>query len=168
MYWLKLKWCWIKSLWYKFFGQSYYAKICGHTAKLFTRVKVLEEGAYLTLKPGFDYCPDCLSKMAIRCAWCGRSIVAGEPITLYSPSDKNSVIPAWAVVYSKKPLRLVGCMRFDCADSGIDRSGFWVEPGKVYRVASPMEQCLAANDVVICNDLRDISQATPLQDSGEA
>jgi len=31
------------------------------------------------------YCLDCYAKTAIRCAWCGGTIVPDGPITLYSP-----------------------------------------------------------------------------------
>ena len=49
------------------------------------------------------------------------------------------------------------------ADSGADRSGFWVPPGEVFRVMSPLEQCLQSNDIVICSDVSDIREAIPVK-----
>jgi hypothetical protein len=39
---------------------------------------------------------------------------------------------------------LVGCLRWDCADTGADMCGRWMPPGKVERTPSPMELCLAS------------------------
>lgn len=132
---------------------------------MFSRVKVFGEVAYsqfLLKRP--DYCHECLAKMSVKCAWCGKPILVDDPITLYTPRKKDFKVPEYAVVYRKDPLQLVGCLRFSCADSGIDRSGFWIKPGRVYRVASPMEMALASDDVVICNDIGDISASIPFPD----
>ncbi|NTW30199.1 MAG: hypothetical protein HGA33_02895 [Candidatus Moranbacteria bacterium] len=96
--------------------------------------------------------------MAIRCAWCGKPIFIGDPVTLYSPNE-GFEIPEYAVRYSEDPLRLVGCLRWDCADSGIDRSGFWMPPGEVMRVMSPIEQVLATGTAAIVSDVNDMSEA---------
>ncbi|NTW88760.1 MAG: hypothetical protein HGB26_06475, partial [Desulfobulbaceae bacterium] len=104
------------------------------------------------------YCHACIKKMAIRCAWCGKPIFIGDPVTLYSPS-KGFEIPEYAVRYSEDPLRLVGCLRWDCADSGIDRSGFWMPPGEVMRVMSPIEQVLATGTAAIVSDVNDMREA---------
>jgi len=154
-----------KLIFYKAFGKSYEAGFCGHKAKLFSKVRVFGKEILLEMQKGFAYCPECLAKMAIRCAWCGRFILPGDPITLYSPPDQDWIIPEYAVVYQKEPVvQLVGCMRLLCAEGAIDRTGFWVPPGRVFRVASPMELCMLTNNVVGCNDVDNINKAIPLDD----
>lgn len=107
---------------------------CGHKTK--KKDKIHAFGETVTMKLCKDngkipYCHRCLEKMTIRCVWCGKPIFIGDPITLCSPKPSFK-IPSWAVVYSKKPLRLVGCLRYQCADTGAARAGFWDTPGKVY------------------------------------
>ena len=162
MNWLEMKLLLLKLWLYKLFGKSYVASICGHKAKLFSQVDVFGEKFFLTSKSKFKYCPECVAKMSIRCAWCGEPIKVGDPITLYTPCKKDFQIPEYAVVYKKDPLQLVGCLRWDCADSGMSRAGFWVEPGEVHRVVSPIEMALATEEVVICDDLSDINKTIPL------
>jgi len=100
-----------------------------------------------------SYCLQCIEAMTIQCAWCGEHILPGEPITLYTPRDKNYTIPEGAVTYSQDPLRLVGCLRFDCAQTGADRAGFWVPPGQVEPVMSPLEACMLSGGVVVVPDM---------------
>ena len=157
------------SLFFKrLFGKKYYAQKCGHLTALKGYIVVFGEKVLISLKPKegkVDYCLECIGKMAIRCAWCGRSIMVGEPITLYTPTNPNFKIPEYAVVYQEEPLQLVGCLRWDCADSGIERAGFWVAPGRVLRVLSPAEKLLAAVEkgeeepVVKVDNLFDINEA---------
>ncbi|MEI6627472.1 MAG: hypothetical protein WCL61_02660 [bacterium] len=102
-----------------------------------------------------NYCLDCIAKMAIRCAWCGEAISIGSPVTLYTPKEDYK-IPEYATRYQNNAKSLVGCLRWNCADSGMDRQGFWMPPGKVKRVPSPLEMALASGDqVVIVSDLSD-------------
>lgn len=133
---------------------SYYmATECGHRTRrtgkirafgqtLIVRMPINEDGSV-------DYCLDCIGKMTIPCAWCCEPIFIGEPITLYSPysrrnffsSEESSeaqkkrggngsfIIPDGAVVYSHDPLYLVGCLKWNCADTGADIAGCWL-PGK--------------------------------------
>ena len=93
-----------------------------------------------------DYCLDCIGKMAIRCAWCGDPIFIGNPITLYTPHGDFQV-PEHAIVYNKEPLQLVGCLGWNCAETGADRAGFWLqgEDGKgcVQRVPTAYEAILS-------------------------
>ena len=112
-----------------------------------------------------DYCHRCLEKMAIRCAWCGKVIFVGDPVTLYSPRDKDRKMPEYAVLHNKEHNSYVGCLRWDCAETGADRAGFWYPPGKVYRVPTPIEMCMKSmqngGDGVICvGDLTDPKEAT--------
>ncbi|MFZ2072640.1 MAG: hypothetical protein WAV10_03100 [Minisyncoccia bacterium] len=126
-------------------GKTYLAK-CGHETKEIDIVSAFGEKTEtkVPIKNGeIEYCHKCLDKMAIRCAWCGRPIFVGDPITLYSPTDKNFKIPEYAVVYNKDPLQLVGCPRMDCAESGCDYAGRWVPPSTVYRHPSVIEMTIA-------------------------
>lgn len=90
-----------------------------------------------------DYCIECIGKMSIKCAWCGHPIVIGELITLHIPK-KDSKVPDYAVHYTEDGVNaLVGCSRMSCAD-GYDLCGRWLPPGKVIRIPSPLELCLAS------------------------
>ena len=101
-----------------------------------------------------DYCLDCIGQMSIRCTWCGGAIHVGDPITLYSPVGEFTP-PEYAVVYDGgKKQAFVGCLRWDCAESGVDVCGSWSPPGKVERFPSPLEMCLQSQGMVIVPDLR--------------
>lgn len=120
-----------------------------------THMPVHEDGSV-------DYCLACIGKMAIRCAWCGKPIFIGDPITLYNPTP-NFNIPEYAVTYSTEPLQLVGCLRFDCARTGADRSGFWLPNDKgvgyVMRVPTIFERILSGEKFAMIRDMRDIKEA---------
>ena len=122
-----------------------YSANCGHKTKLHDKVFAFGESTstQLPIKDGeIDYCHRCIEKMAIRCAWCGHTIFIGDPVTLYSPRDENFDVPEHAMVYCKDPLQLVGCLRWNCADSSADRMGFWLPPGVVHRVQSAYAICM--------------------------
>jgi len=153
---------------HNFLSVKYTASVCGHKTKLMEEVDIFGEKNRVTLVPlkkkgKLEYCIKCLSEMTIRCAWCGKPIIIGDPITLYAPEKKDFQIPNGVVVYKKNPLQLVGCLRRECSEGGIDRAGFWVAPGVVYRVLSPLEMIFASGseDPIICNDLRNIKTAIP-------
>ena len=128
---------------------------CGHHSKLEKEVHVhgKTEKLKLNYKPFRrpPYCLDCIEKTAIICPWCGKPIFIGDIITLYTPKDKNFKIPAGAVVYTKDPLRLVGCQRMNCAESAADYCGIWEAPGVVKRIPSAIERILAGEKYVISN-----------------
>jgi len=152
----------LRALLSKFSFRKYKATVCGHKTKLIEKVNIYGEEMKLLVPKNHEYCQQCLAGMSIKCAWCGQSIRVGDPITLYTPSESFKV-PDYAVVYKTNPLQLVGCLRFDCA-CGVDRAGFWYPPGKVERVLSPLEMVLATDDVVICNDLTNPSEAIHIQE----
>ena len=161
--------------------KTYIANACGHQTKKTGEVRANGARYILSLplwKNGNpDYCIDCIANMSIKCAWCSHPIRVGDPITLYSPGPRmdfisseepsevqrvraqdDFVVPDHAVVYCDDPLMLVGCLRWDCADSGMDRQGFWFAPGKVHRVLSPIEMLLAGGGdsrAVVVGDLSD-------------
>lgn len=135
---------------------------CGHETKEKDAVTAFGESTItkIPIKDGkTEYCHRCLEKMAIKCAWCGGVIFIGAPITLYSPAKEDFKIPEHAVVYSKDPLKLVGCLRWKCADSGVDRVGFWLPPGTVMRVPSPLEVAMQSGGTVVVSDLGDPKEA---------
>ena len=101
-----------------------------------------------------SYCHRCLEKMAIKCAWCGGVIFIGDPITIYSPRDKDNKMPDYAVLYNKEHNSYVGCLR--CAETG---AGFWYPPGKVYRIPTPIETAMYI-EVVCIGNLSDSKEAT--------
>jgi hypothetical protein len=92
-----------------------------------------------------EVCGDCLAAMAISCAWCGEAIFIGDPVTLYSARrEKIAELPEGAVLYlpdymeggSRAYITAVGCLGWNCADTGADRAGFWLpdpnRPGHGY------------------------------------
>ncbi len=143
------------------FMKTYRANVCGHSTK--------KEGVCVSFGEKYtinmplsenenpDHCLKCIGDMAIKCAWCGEPIYIGEPITLYSPERESFKIPEYAVRYSEKPVILVGCLRWDCALTGGDRAGFWMPPGKVLRVTSPIEMALSSGKGVVVQNLSDPS-----------
>jgi hypothetical protein len=146
----------------------YKAVKCGHRTK--RSGSVLAFGRTITTKMpkndngSVDYCLDCIGKMAIRCAWCGDPIFIGDPITLYTPRGDFQV-PEHAVVHNKEPLQLVGCLGWNCADTGADRADFWLPgengKGRVQRVPTAYEAILGAKEpsMLIVGDLGDMKEA---------
>jgi len=143
------------------FRTTFTANICGHRTKMEAEVTHKGETYVISLRASDngrpDYCHECLTNMTIRCAWCGNSIRVGDPVTLYMPRE-TFVVPPHAVRYDEDTRCLVGCLRWNCGASGIDRMGFWVPPGKVERVPSPYEMLLGEENrgkTLIISDLSD-------------
>lgn len=135
---------------------------CGHKTKIKNSVTAFGQTTVTQVPVNKDgtttYCHECLEKMAIRCTWCGHPIFIGDPITLYSPRDKSKKMPDYAVLHSKEHNSYVGCLRWECAETGADRCGFWYPPGEVHRVPSPLEMCIhdveqGGDGVIIVSDL---------------
>ncbi len=145
---------WLKLTYY--LRPTYLAKKCPHRTKKMGLIKVHGRERIMSLKEndsgGFDYCIACIAKKTIRCAWCGNPIFIGDPVTLYSPK-KGVKMPDHAVRYKDTDC-YVGCLGWDCAETGGDRAGFWAWPGKVYRVPTVEEMIFASFGVkgVICID----------------
>ena len=162
----------LEKIWVFFssiFRTKYIANKCGHTTKSKGFMKYGDHTTTMTMplaengKP--DYCIQCISNMSIRCAWCGGPIAISSPITLYIPNDSFEV-PDYAVTYSGgESIALVGCLRWNCADGGFDRAGFWLtgEGGKgcVQRVPTVIETLLANPhaSMIIVQDTHDITEA---------
>jgi phage FluMu protein Com len=116
---------WLKLTYY--LRPTYLAKKCPHRTKKMGLIKVHGRERIMSLKEndsgGFDYCIACIAKKTIRCAWCGNPIFIGDPVTLYSPK-KGVKMPDHAVRYKDTDC-YVGCLGWDCAETGGDRAGFW-------------------------------------------
>ena len=142
---------------------------CGHLTKKKDTVTAFDEVRLCEIPLNEDgstlYCHHCLEEMAIQCAWCGLPIFIGDAVTLYSSIDKSEEMPDYAVRYGD--YAYVGCLRWNCVESGADRSGFLIPPGKVQRVLSPLEQCIQSGEMVIVGDVTDMSQAVLVDDNME-
>lgn len=159
-------------------------KHCGHPTRIKGRVSAFNVSG-TTRMPlrndgTTDYCLECISKMAVRCGWCGEPIFIGDPVTLYSPRSVEGFnenwkedlpftlvedpvtglrLPETAVVYQptegRKYPTIVGCGRTSCADTGADYAGIWLpgNHGKGYaqRIRTPYEQLLNAEAGTITN-----------------
>jgi hypothetical protein len=146
---------------------KFVAKKCGHTTDASGPVSAF--GVTITTEMPVedgevDWCLGCLSAMAISCAWCGHPIFIGNPVTLNVARDPKFAVIEHAVVYSEHPFRLVGCLRWDCAETGADRAGFWLPGddgiGIVHRVMSPLEQAMTTGNGVVVQDLSSLKEAT--------
>jgi hypothetical protein len=106
-----------------------------------------------------EFCGDCLTAMAIRCGWCGQTIFIGDPVTLYSRSNGElPILPDRAVIYDQVRGTLVGCLGWDCADTGADRAGLWLpdpkNPGRGHvKLHESLYSRAAREGVVIVEDL---------------
>lgn len=111
-----------------------------------------------------DYCLECIGKMSIRCAWCSEPIVIGEPITLEFPHEEFRV-PDYAVKHGEgKEQTLVGCLRWDCADTLVTMCGQWMPPGIVKRVPSPLGIALQTGSAMMVDDALNYPASVSLHD----
>jgi hypothetical protein len=146
-----------------------YTALCGHRTKLTGRVSAFGRSITTRMpKPQngeVKYCLDCIGSMAIRCAWCADPIFIGDPVTLYISRKPSFEIPEHAVIHETEPLQLVGCLGWNCADTGADRAGFWMPgedgKGKVQRVPTAYERMMGSGvpRVVITSDTHDMAEA---------
>lgn len=70
------------------------------------------------------------SGVVIQCAWCGKLIHSGDSITLYEPPPWFQ-IPWYALIYTRNPMRLVGCLRPDCCFAKLDNVGVLTSSGNL-------------------------------------
>ena len=133
---------------------------CGHKTKWRGIVGPYDDRREINLhsekngKP--DYCLKCIENTTIRCAWCNEIILPNDPITLYGAENDGGFVPKkWVQIYNNdgKSTTYVGCLRWDCAETGADRAGFWRMPGKVERHPTPIEECLNSGEMVIVENL---------------
>lgn len=143
------------------------ASKCGHATNTKGEVKAFGDTT-TTEMPVTDgvveYCLDCISAMACKCAWCGHAVFIGDAVTLYGSRGPDFVVPEHAVVYGQSPIQLVGCLRWDCADTGADRAGFRLPDdqgnGHVVRTQSLYAVSAAAgpDTAVLVNNLSNASE----------
>jgi hypothetical protein len=134
---------------------------CGHLASGVAIVWLGDDWAVTDMRgmSAPTYCGACLSAMAIRCGWCGQAIFIGDPVTLYSRRDGGlPELPERAVIYDQARNTLVGCLGWNCAETGADRAGFWLpdsqNPGQGYvKLYESLYSRAARKGVVIVEDL---------------
>lgn len=168
-----------------FLGYSWFSRRvkadCGHEAR--SRGMIIAYGQKKTFHllwhvKSVKFCLECEARMITRCAWCGRTIFLGSPITMYSPKDRNYQAPKGSRAYAfdeekqelievdplttHKNFSYVGCLGWNCAD-GMDRFGFWVEPGRPERFMSPLEAIIQTGQPVIVGDLGNMAEAAKLE-----
>jgi hypothetical protein len=143
--------------------KTYKANVCSHETNKSGRISSLGRISLMKMplseNGNPDYCLECIGKMAIECAWCKEPISIGDPVTLYIANEENaSELSEHAVRYAEDPQCVVGCLRWNCGQSGIDRQGFWMPPGQVERIPSPLEMMMTPGNegkAVIIGDLSD-------------
>jgi hypothetical protein len=132
----------------RFFKNLFGAKIladCGHKTFEEGSIKAFGEKRKSKIKLSFSrmtYCFKCQKKMIIKCAFCEKPIFIGDPIVLIPPRNRFFQLPARAIIYSKKPVLLIGCLRMDCIDKNNSQKAFWFPPGKVKKVPSFFESAV--------------------------
>lgn len=149
------------------FGKRYTAEKCGHTTRRSGRYSAFDDYRSrqfpLNKNGTVDWCLDCMGKMTIQCGWCGDPIFVCDPITLYEPTE-TAQVPDYAVQYEENGrTHIVGCLGWDCAETGADRKGFWMPgddgKGRVARIASPIEIMFATGEAQIVGDISSIHEA---------
>lgn len=146
------------------------ATVCGHTTRRKGKIRALGDWVITEMPLNehgtVNYCLDCLGKMAISCAWCSKAIFVYDAVTLYSPRKPNFALPNGAVRYSEETGAVVGCLRWECADSGADRAGFWVPgfdgKGIVLRTLSPLEAAFRSGKPIVVSDVTNPHEALAL------
>lgn len=117
-----------QGVFYFLFGRDHQCG-CGHKAKWKTYLVVEDKKGLYILRDN-KYCPQCFKEASIRCALCGKVIIPEDPVVVYIPRSKSYKAPEYAVCIDDPPRGLLGCMRHDCADPFVLRSGFWEMPGR--------------------------------------
>jgi len=155
----------IRNLLKKIFNSEVLAIECRHKTKIKGVVDVFLGKSMVPSKSNISlnlddngntsHCIDCIEESAIRCAWCGGTILPGAPITLYCSTDDKFHPPEYAVIYNPenhdKP-SYIGCLRWDCAETGGDMCGHWEIDKQVHRELSPIEKCILTGKPVVVND----------------
>ena len=144
---------------------------CGHWTKMQGVVRVFGKELRVNYRDRGNkapsLCVDCTAAKAILCAWCQGIIIPGDSVTLYSPIEEDFELPPGAVFYndeSRELIRPVGCLGWGCADTGVDRAGFWAVndkgEGYVHRVPTAFELLMNApsGSVILVQDLGDLGE----------
>lgn len=140
------------------------ATVCGHSLARKGVIKVGDKEIEVKRpKNAPTHCYECTSEKSILCAYCEELIIPGNPITITRPLDEKFVLPEHAVWHNELKREVVGCLRWDCADSGAFYSGHWTEEG-VKRQPSPIELAMQTGKPVIVGDTSDPSSVKVLDD----
>lgn len=146
----------IREFFMRMFRVRVLARRCGHQSPLNGTVSAYGEFTEMRMpfnnQGTIDWCLDCIGKMTIKCASCGKPIWIGSPIALIVLDDQDE-IPPYAVPHEGG---FVVCLRIDCGEPCM-RSGFWLPSvnghGYVFRVPSPIELCLGGQSSVVVSDI---------------
>lgn len=152
---------WMRRLWRQMLietGNTYVSK-SGQLTKRHGYLEMSDERRFITLPlnetANVDYSVAEITAITIQCAWCAKPIFVGDYVTLYGYRGNRDSLAPHIVIYDDSPLRVVGCLRMACAETGADYQGMWQpdpeNPGKghVLRIQSPIEM-LAANPDIEC------------------
>ena len=103
------------------------AHICEHPTKRFATLEAFGDKTLTRLprnKSGRPlYCVWCINNMSCRCADCKRAIFVGDPVRIFA--SRHVDIEEHVEIFATHPLRLIGCMREDCAPATGLFSGLW-------------------------------------------
>lgn len=160
-------WRWLISAKEAMQVRTYRTTECGHKTKALGTWNAHGEERLIDLNVesgSTPYCHNCIEKMTIQCAWCGLPIFVADPISLSFCTDPDWAQPDYAVEHATgNRMSLVGCMRWDCADSGLSFAGHWATPGKVQKAVTPIMLAMQAAEAgvetpIIFNDISDPEQ----------
>ena len=105
-------------------------------------------------------CPDCLfrdlKEHAIRCCFCGYTIITGEGVALYHKSSRG--INKEAATYVGE--NVIGCLNWDCCPCGAFFAGHWTANGfqpAFEHGLTVAEEAMAVGQMVIVDDVNDPS-----------
>lgn len=127
------------NVWEALFDPKVKATVCGHltreTDKLAAFGKVKE--FRLPIKKGkTPYCHKCLSKMAIRCAYCGNPIHIGDMVIIGPAVDQGNMFDQYTAFYKGSKIYVVCTDRASCVEvAGIAEAGIWVAPGRIQLIS---------------------------------
>ncbi len=101
-------------------------------------------------------CVEWFRSITCRCALCGLVILPGDAVALYRPSRKFKKERVTEVKSG-----VLGCMRWDCCESGAFFAGHWTGEGFKSAFGDGMtavEKCFATGQVVV-SDMSEMSDA---------
>jgi hypothetical protein len=111
-----LKWLW-EMFWDYFLMGRYVRANCGHLTREIETVRV--DGIFRTIKlshnmdNSIEWCHKCVVRQCRKCFWCGTTIVPGDAIVIYKPTEENPISDqAWR--WRSEPLLFAGCSDPEC------------------------------------------------------
>jgi hypothetical protein len=110
---------------------------CGHMTRMKGRLRSGKESISIELKLSDGrpaHCLDCLNKMSILCARCGRPIFVGDPISVLLPRGWT---PHEQAVACPDYPGLITCVRSDCTPIYCVMGAWWPEGRIRYHFPDP-------------------------------